>query len=182
MTASYCTNNNGLLLFIDLFAYLLIFIHTYLISVLAASHTSYWLFSACFSVFYRSSQHVSSEYFLLLCSNQNRLRCRHGGGEPLPGRGQGVQRGRRVPAAAHRVRVGLHQGLVTLGPLQQAQVPQGAAALLRPRARRVHPPAALLPVQRHGLLGAPAPDRGARLLLRGRGEAQLPDSDEGLQR
>lgn len=59
---------------------------------------------------------------------------------------------------------------------------QGSAQVFRPRPGRLHSRAALLPLHGHGLRGAPKADHRAQLLLRERGETQLPHTDEDLQR
>lgn len=74
----------------------------------------------------------------------------------------------------------MHQAIHQVGFVQPVEVQQGLAAVLRPGASGVHPRAAVLPLQRHGLLGETAADHRAQLLLRGRGETQLPLPDENL--
>ncbi|XP_037667563.1 GDNF family receptor alpha-4 isoform X7 [Choloepus didactylus] len=95
--------------------------------------------------------------------------------EPLCGRGRGVHGGHAVPAATHRVR-GAVPGPGRAGRLPPRSLPPRSASLLRPRAARAHPRAALLPVRGLRVRRAAAPDLHAhlRLLAAGRHAALLP--------
>lgn len=92
-----------------------------------------------------------------------------------------MQRGRPVPEAPNRIRLGVHQAHRQVGPVQPAKVQQGSAQVLRPRPRRLHARAALLPLYGHGVRGAAAADHRAQLLLRRSRQAQLHHTDEDLQ-
>lgn len=99
----------------------------------------------------------------------------------LPGCGQSLQHRRCVPETAHRVRINMHQAVYQVRHVQPVAVQQGPTAVLWPGAGGVHARAALLPLQRHGLLGETSTDHSPQLLLRGRRETQLPFPNEDLQ-
>lgn len=93
--------------------------------------------------------------------------------EPMRGRRRGMHGRQAVPAVAHRVR-GAVPGSGPAWGLPPRPLPPRPAPLLRTRAARAHPRAALLPVRQPRVRGASAPDLRARLcLLRARARATL---------
>ncbi|XP_070341749.1 GDNF family receptor alpha-4 isoform X6 [Equus asinus] len=84
----------------------------------------------------------------------------------MRGRRRGVHGGRALPAAAHRI-LGSVPGSGRARGLPPRPLPPRPAPLLRSRAARAHPRAALLPVRGPRVRGAPAPDLRARLRLLG---------------
>lgn len=102
-------------------------------------------------------------------------------GKPVPGCGQSLQRGWPVPEAAHWICVSMYQAFRQIGPVQPFPLQQGPAPIFWPRAPWIHAWAALLSLQRYGMLGETTPDHRPWLLIRDARKTQLSDADEELQ-
>ena len=111
--------------------------------------------------------------YLSFWVKQNRGLCADQG-EQLPERGQGVQPERRVQEVPLGLHQPVHHARLHRRGVQQAQVPQGAAPVLRQGARQAQLRHALLLVPgrgQRGLQRTPPPDHRAHLLVRGPGDA-----------
>lgn len=101
--------------------------------------------------------------------------------KPVLGCGQSLQCGRPVPEAAHWICVSVYQDFRQIRPVQPFPLQQGSAPIFWPCAPWIHAWAALLSLQRYGMLWEKTPDHCAWLFIRNARKTQLPDADEELQ-